>query len=178
MVKLVDLIQFAIKMLSIYLFVVCCFFKRFIAEKLCCWIIRVFLFGFGYQWIRRKGQPADHKVAPIMIVAPHSSLLDGFILFRYKIPSFISRQGVRNYWMLGCEGVAKIDMTKPQTKINKPVYSTGSLVCFEHTKLETYQTERDDELPFLEVVIDPSILKSSSIFSIKVFFNIKVIHYH
>lgn len=66
---------------------------------------RVFLFAFGFNWIYYKGRPAKAKDAPIMIMAPHSSFLDVFVVSLYGAPTFVARDDMRNIRLFGCKSV-------------------------------------------------------------------------
>lgn len=62
---------------------------------------RVFLFAFGFNWIHYKGRPAKTKEAPIIILAPHSSLLDVFAVSLYGVPTFVAREDMRRMLLFG-----------------------------------------------------------------------------
>ena len=65
------------------------------------------LFGFGFNWIRVRGHPAKTEEAPILIVAPHTSLLDVFIIGAgyCKIPTFVGKEDIKHVPVFGCEFV-------------------------------------------------------------------------
>ena len=63
----------------------------------------MFLFGFGFHWIHTKGEPADSTEAPIFVAAPHSSMLDVFVISLYHIPTVVARASTRNTPFFGCE---------------------------------------------------------------------------
>ena len=62
---------------------------------------RVFLFAFGFHWICYKGRPASTEEAPIIVLAPHSSLLDVFVVGLYGVPTFVARDDMRNLRIFG-----------------------------------------------------------------------------
>ena len=64
---------------------------------------RIFLFGFGFNWIKTRGQPAPTKEAPVLVVSPHSSMLDMFIISLYKVPTYVARANVRDIPIFGSE---------------------------------------------------------------------------
>ena len=66
-------------------------------------VTRIFLFGFGFNWIRTRGQPAPTKDAPILVVSPHSTLFDMFIISLYKVPTYVARADIRNIPLFGSE---------------------------------------------------------------------------
>lgn len=74
---------------------------RVMADKVGSLIARIFLLGFGYHWIHQKGSPAHPTLAPIMAAVPHSSMIDIFVVMTYGLPSFVSRESVRNYFIFG-----------------------------------------------------------------------------
>ena len=63
----------------------------------------MFLFGFGFHWIHTKGEPADSTEAPIFVAAPHSSMLDVFVISLYHIPTVVARASTRSTPFFGCE---------------------------------------------------------------------------
>ena len=64
-------------------------------------VTRFFLFGFGFNWIRTRGAPAPTKEAPIIVVSPHSSMLDMFIISLYKVPTYLARADIRDIPLFG-----------------------------------------------------------------------------
>ena len=76
---------------------------RFVMNKLGKIATRIFLFGFGFNWIVTRGQPAPTKEAPVMVVSPHSSLLDMFIISLYKVPTYVARADLRDIPVFGSE---------------------------------------------------------------------------
>jgi len=77
--------------------------RRFYLQRICPKISRLFLFGFGFQWIHTRGELADSREAPILVVAPHSSLLDTFVIGAYHIPTFVGRTETRRTPIFGCK---------------------------------------------------------------------------
>ena len=69
---------------------------------------RVFLFGFGFHWIRIKGQPLSTSVAPITVAAPHSSPFDMFILSLTEAPSFVAKAEFKQVPVLGSEFLSTV----------------------------------------------------------------------
>lgn len=80
-----------------------CHVCRFVTNYLGIMVDRYFLFGFGFNWIRTRGQPAAIKDAPILVVSPHSCILDMFIVSLYKVPTFLARADIRRIPLFGCE---------------------------------------------------------------------------
>ncbi len=76
-------------------------FCRFLIHKIGPKISRYFLFGFGFHWIRIRGRQADSAEAPILVVAPHSSVFDAFIVGSTYAPSFVSKGGIRGIPVFG-----------------------------------------------------------------------------
>ena len=64
---------------------------------------RILLFGFGFNWIKTRGVPAPTKEAPILVVSPHSSLLDMFIISLYKVPTYLAKADIRDTPIFGSE---------------------------------------------------------------------------
>ena len=65
-------------------------------------VTRIFLFGFGFNWIHTRGTLVPTKEAPILVVSPHSCLLDIFVISLYsKFPTFLARSGVKHIPILG-----------------------------------------------------------------------------
>ena len=79
------------------------FMYRFVTNYLGIMVDRFFLFGFGFNWIHTRGVPAPTKDAPILVVSPHSCILDMFIVSLYKVPTFLARADIRRIPLLGCE---------------------------------------------------------------------------
>ena len=78
------------------------FIDRFALQKIGILINKVFLFGFGFQWIRITGRPEPTE-APIMVAAPHSSVLDMFFVSRVIVPTMVARSDAASYPILGSE---------------------------------------------------------------------------
>ena len=67
-------------------------------------VTRIFLFGFGFNWIHTRGKLVPVKEAPILVVSPHSCLLDIFVISLYsKFPTFLARSGVKHIPIIGCK---------------------------------------------------------------------------
>lgn len=64
---------------------------------------RLFLLGFGFHWIHTRGEIAPAKDAPILVVSPHSCILDMFIVSLYRVPTFLARADIRKVPLFGCE---------------------------------------------------------------------------
>ena len=77
------------------------FFSRLYADKLTPIIDRICLLGFGFNWITYKGRQASTKEAPIVVVAPHSSLLDSFVVGLYGVPTFVAKDDIRRVFFFG-----------------------------------------------------------------------------
>ena len=82
------------------------FHTRFYLQRICPKISRMFLFGFGFHWIHTKGELADSTEAPIFVAAPHSSMLDMFVIGVYHIPTVVARASTRRTPFFGCELVS------------------------------------------------------------------------
>ena len=84
-------------------------------------LLRVIFFFFGFHKIQVKGKQAAGKEAPILVVAPHSSMLDTFIMsLTDPVPSGVSR--IENFQtpMLGTLSKAMqpvfVSRTDPQSR--------------------------------------------------------------
>jgi 1-acyl-sn-glycerol-3-phosphate acyltransferase len=62
---------------------------------------RAFLFAFGFHWIHYKGCPSSVEEAPIITVAPHTSILDVFATGLYGMPTFVARDDVKDFHIFG-----------------------------------------------------------------------------
>ena len=76
---------------------------RFVTNYLGTMVDRFFLFGFGFNWIHTRGQPAPPRDAPILVVSPHSCILDMFIVSLYRVPTFLARADIRRIPLFGCK---------------------------------------------------------------------------
>lgn len=65
--------------------------RKFVLQKVATKVSRLFMFGFGFHWIPVIGTPAASSEAPIMVVGPHSSMLDIFVIGCRSIPTALSR---------------------------------------------------------------------------------------
>ncbi|XP_064399042.1 lysophosphatidylcholine acyltransferase 2-like isoform X2 [Halichondria panicea] len=63
----------------------------FVHQRINPFIARWFLLGFGFNWISVSGAPAPSTEAPIFVVAPHTSMLDVFVLMIFGVPTFVAR---------------------------------------------------------------------------------------
>ena len=63
--------------------------------------LRIILYGFGFNWIQTRGQPAPTKEAPVLVVSPHSSILDVVIISLYEVPTCVARADIRNIPIFG-----------------------------------------------------------------------------
>lgn len=53
--------------------------------------IRIILFGFGFQWIKVIGKPASSREAPVVVVAPHSSVFDMVMMSLLSVPCGVTK---------------------------------------------------------------------------------------
>ena len=79
---------------------------RFLVNDLGRRLARIFLFGMGFHWIKVRGRPATAAEAPIMVVSPHSSVLDMHIISLFHLPTFVAKREARSVPILGCESHA------------------------------------------------------------------------
>ena len=63
---------------------------------------KVLLFGLGFHCVKITGRP-DPIQAPIMIAAPHTSLLDLLLVCQIVIPTMVSRGDAANIPIFGCK---------------------------------------------------------------------------
>ena len=78
-----------------------CFTFRWLYEKFGKILNRLFLFGFGFQWIKRKGQQLPPSEVPVMIISPHSSVFDMFLGALNHLPFLVARAENRHLPVLG-----------------------------------------------------------------------------
>ena len=95
-------------------------------------VTRVFLFGFGFNWIHTRGRLASTKEAPILVVSPHSCLLDIFVISLYsRYPTFLARSDVKHIPLFGsmshCQGSAP---TATQPVFLLPLVERNVLKCY------------------------------------------------
>ena len=64
-------------------------------------ISRWFLFGLGYQWIEVIGQLPSVDEVPVLIVSPHCTVVDPFIMGIFTVPSVVTRGENRNMPLFG-----------------------------------------------------------------------------
>ncbi|XP_053715828.1 lysophospholipid acyltransferase LPCAT4 [Synchiropus splendidus] len=56
------------------------------------WLLsRAVFTSLGFFWVKVKGQRANLKEAPVLVVAPHSGFLDMIVLFPTQLPTVVSR---------------------------------------------------------------------------------------
>ena len=77
-------------------------FSRFIIQNVWTTTARMYLFGFGFQWIHTTGKLADTADAPVLVVAPHSCFLDMWIAAQYHVPAFVAKSESKNVPLFGC----------------------------------------------------------------------------
>ncbi len=80
----------------------------FVHQRINPYIARWFLLGFGFNWITVSGAPAPSTEAPIFVVAPHTSMLDVFVLMIFGVPTFVARGESQNVPFFG----SKINLTR------------------------------------------------------------------
>lgn len=91
---------------------------------------RIFLLSFGFNWIHYKGRPARTKDAPVLVVAPHSSVLDVFVIALHGVPSFVARDDVRNIRLLGCKSRSELAVEGAELLATGVGFSPSSRLCF------------------------------------------------
>ncbi|KAM9426259.1 lysophospholipid acyltransferase LPCAT4 [Pholidichthys leucotaenia] len=62
---------------------------------------RAVFFSVGFLWVKVKGQRADLKEAPVLVVAPHSSFLDMVVLCPAQLAMVVSRSENANLPVIG-----------------------------------------------------------------------------
>ena len=65
---------------------------RKISKKIVSFLGRLCFRILGFYNVKIKGQLASKEEAPILVVAPHSTFLDGFVVFWCNFPYIVSRQ--------------------------------------------------------------------------------------
>ncbi|KAL5467614.1 hypothetical protein EMCRGX_G031872 [Ephydatia muelleri] len=75
--------------------------RKFVLQTVATKVSRLFMFGFGFHWIPVTGTPAASSEAPIMVVGPHSSMLDIFAIGCRSIPTALSRAENRSVPFFG-----------------------------------------------------------------------------
>ena len=106
-------------------------------------VTRVFLFGFGFNWIRTRGEPAPTKDAPVLVVSPHSTLLDMFIISLYKVPTYVARADLRNIPLFGSE-IIKCMCVHLCKKLDVQYFFFVELIGLITRTLRTIYVERED----------------------------------
>eukprot|EP00794_Sanderia_malayensis_P007140 gene7140-7945_t len=62
------------------------------AQNCICLLSRIALFSMGFHWIKIKGKFSNAKEAPITVMAPHSSFIDGLVTISLSRLTFLSRK--------------------------------------------------------------------------------------
>lgn len=73
-----------------FFFVVNKNFPRILHDFVCKLVCRIYFF-FGFYSVRVKGNPSTSKEAPIMVVAPHSSMFDALPVAIMGAPSPVAK---------------------------------------------------------------------------------------
>ena len=56
------------------------------------YLARVLSFAVGFHWIRTKGKLASPKEAPVVVIAPHFSFVDGSVVAGMGRMTYMSRK--------------------------------------------------------------------------------------
>lgn len=86
-----------------------CSLYRFLINTIGGWLARLILFGFGFHCIKVRGQPSSE--APIMVVSPHSSVLDMFFIATVHVPTYVAKEEARTVPILGCKSLHIVIMS-------------------------------------------------------------------
>lgn len=84
---------------------------RIVGRWVCFWIIRSALFIMGFYWIRYIDRRPDRtRMAPIIVVAPHTSFFDILVMMKLRNPTFVSKIENRDIFLFGnvlklCRGI-------------------------------------------------------------------------
>lgn len=70
-------------------------------QKLSCFLGQMCVRCVGFHTIEITGQRVSKEVAPILVVAPHSSFLDAFAIFWTGLPFFVNREENKNLLFFG-----------------------------------------------------------------------------
>lgn len=70
-------------------------------QRICSLMGRLAFRATGFHSIQTKGQLASPEEAPVLVVAPHSTFLDGFVVFWCGLPYIVSRQENKSLMLLG-----------------------------------------------------------------------------
>ena len=65
-------------------------------------LVRIILFSFGFHWVTVKGKIAKPEEAPFVVLAPHSSFMDVFLLSCTRLVSGVSRKENKSIPIIGC----------------------------------------------------------------------------
>ena len=76
-------------------------FGRKVSKKIVPFLGRLSFRILGFYNVEIKGQLASKDEAPILVVAPHSTFLDGFVLFWCGMPYIVSREENRQIPLIG-----------------------------------------------------------------------------
>jgi len=79
------------------------FLARWLKDKVQPWVSRWFLFGMGFQYIEVKGYLRSAAEVPILIVSPHSTILDTFFMAIFTLPSVVVKEEARHIPLFGSE---------------------------------------------------------------------------
>lgn len=66
------------------------YFIRVAKDNVCFWV-RLLYVGFGFHFVPVKGQRAESREAPILVVAPHSSMFDALPIVVMGAPSIVAK---------------------------------------------------------------------------------------
>ena len=66
-------------------------------------ISRWLIFGLGYQWIEVIGELHSVDEVPILVVSPHCTVVDPFLMGMFTVPSVVTRGENRNMLLFGSE---------------------------------------------------------------------------
>ncbi|EDV29061.1 uncharacterized protein TRIADDRAFT_63570 [Trichoplax adhaerens] len=65
-------------------------------------LVRIILFAFGFHWVKVKGKIARPEEAPLIVLAPHTSFMDIFMLSTVRLVSGVSRKENKSIPIIGC----------------------------------------------------------------------------
>ena len=74
---------------------------RFLIHRVGVALNRVLIFGIGFHRIRTIGSPAPSTIAPIRVVAPHSSFFDLLLCCLDCVPTSVAKADARNVPIFG-----------------------------------------------------------------------------
>ncbi|RDD47173.1 Lysophosphatidylcholine acyltransferase 2 [Trichoplax sp. H2] len=64
-------------------------------------LVRIILFAFGFHWVKVKGKIARPEEAPLIVLAPHTSFMDIFMLSTVRLVSGVSRKENKSIPIIG-----------------------------------------------------------------------------